>query len=208
MFVKKSDDYKEQSRKKYDKDAQNYDSGDRGHHARELYSVVLNKLEDFRFNRILDVGCGTGNLLSYISSENEVDIAGVDISPNMLEIARNKLGEVADLREGDSENLPFEDESFNMVICNDSFHHYPKPEKVLTEIRRVLEPGGNILISDPYGAFLVRLILNFKLYFNKEGDVKIYSKGELCKFLENTGYEAIECNIIPDKNAILVTASK
>jgi ubiquinone/menaquinone biosynthesis C-methylase UbiE len=208
MFTKKPKVYKEQSKDRYNKQAEKYDSGDKGKHARELYEDVLNKLDQFSFNKLLDVGCGTGNLLSLVSSKYNTEIAGVDLSQKMLEIAHNKLGDNADLREGDSENLPFDDEIFNMIICTDSFHHYPHPETVLTEIRRVLKPNGNILIADPWAATLVRLYLNISMRFNREGDVKIYSESEICKLLDNTGFKAIKWEQIIVKNAFIVTASK
>ena len=71
------------------------------------------------------------------------------ILQNILKIARDKSGEKADLRVGDSENLPFDDDTFDMITCTDSFHHYPNSENVLAEIRRVLRPQGRLLIADP-----------------------------------------------------------
>jgi len=208
MAYKKSDEYKEQSKERYDIEADEYDSGDRGYHARQLYTDIQHKLEDFSFKNLLDIGCGTGNLLSFISSKYSTEISGVDISPKMLQIANEKLGDVADLREGDSANLPFDDESFDMVICNDSFHHYPHPEMVISEIRRVLKPRGNILISDITGNTLFRFYLNLRRHFSDEGTFKIYSKDEISKLLENTQFTNIKSVLIPDKIAFIVTASK
>ena len=102
------------------------------------------------FDSLLDIGCGTGNLLSLISERYDAEIAGVDLTPKMLNIARIKIGDKADLKLGDSEYLPFDNDKFDMVICTDSFHHYPHPENVLKEINRVLKPGGSVLIADPY----------------------------------------------------------
>lgn len=208
MFSKKPKEFKEESKGRYDIEADEYDSGDRGYHARQLYPDVLRKLDKFSFNNLLDIGCGTGNLLSTISSKYDTEIAGVDISPKMLKIASEKLGSKADLREADSENLPFDDASFNMVMCTDSFHHYPHPNIVLNEIRRVLKPKGNILIADMSANTLFRFYLNLKLVFTDEGAFKIYSVDEIQKLLRNSKFINIECEMIPDKLALIATASK
>jgi ubiquinone/menaquinone biosynthesis C-methylase UbiE len=207
MLKKKSDDYKEESREKFNKQAEKFDSGSGGKHSRELYDNVLHKLDQFSFNNLLDVGCGTGKLLSLISSKYEVQLYGVDLSKNMLEIARNKLGEKADLRVGDSESLPFEDDSFEMVTCTDSFHHYPHPENVLAEVRRVLKPKGILLIADPWAPTPFRQLVNIFMHFSKGGDVKIYSESEIRELLENTCFKIIEWEQITGKNAFIVTAS-
>ena len=208
MLKKKSDDYKEESKEKFNKQAEKFDSGIGGKHSRELYADVLHKLDQFSFNTLLDVGCGTGNLLSLISSKYEVQLSGVDISKNMLEIAQDKLGEKADLRVGDSENLPFDDDTFDIVTCTDSFHHYPRPENVLKEMKRVLKPKGRLLIVDPYAPTPFRQLVNIYMHFNKSGDVKIYSKTEIHKLLENTGFKDIEWEQVAGKNAFIVTAFK
>jgi ubiquinone/menaquinone biosynthesis C-methylase UbiE len=205
MLKKKSDDYKEESREKFNKQAVKFDSDNEGKHSRELYDDVLHKLSQFSFNKLLDVGCGTGNLLSLIYNKYEVQLSGVDLSPNMLDIALDKLGEKADLRWGDSENLPFEDGSFDMVTCTDSFHHYPHPENVLSEIKRVLNPKGTLLIADPWAPTPFRQLANIYMRFSKGGNVKLYSNIEIHKLLNNTGFKNIEWEQISGKNAFIVT---
>ena len=64
----------------------------------------------------------------------------------MLEIAKNKLGNDATLILGDSERLPFEDSSFDAIVCNDSFHHYPQPDIVEKEVSRCLKQNGVFII--------------------------------------------------------------
>ncbi len=145
MLKKDAEDYKIESREKFNKQAEKYDSGNKGKHARSLYESVLNRLDELSFNNLLDVGCGTGNLLKLISSRYDTQIAGVDLTPKMLNIARIKLGDEVDLKIADSEELPFDNDKFDMVICTDSFHHYPHPDKVLGEIKRVLKQDGMIL---------------------------------------------------------------
>jgi ubiquinone/menaquinone biosynthesis C-methylase UbiE len=206
MPNKKSIDYKEETKDKFNKQAKKYDSTNYSKHARGLYDTVLIKLDQFSFNKLLDVGCGTGNLLALIFSKYDVQIAGVDLSPDMLEIARKKLGEKTDLRLGDSEYLPFDDESFDVVICTDSFHHYPHPKNALTEFRRVLHPKGRIIIADPYAPTPIRQIFNLIMPHTHEGDVKMYSEYNIRKLLENTGFNTIEWEKV-GRTAFIVTAS-
>lgn len=84
---------------------------------------------------------------------------------------------------GDSEALPFPDNAFDVVYCNDSFHHYPAPQNVLREVNRVLKPGGTFLMGDCWQPFVGRVIMNFYMRHSKEGDVKIYSEAELVSML-------------------------
>ncbi|MCZ3365230.1 MULTISPECIES: class I SAM-dependent methyltransferase [Methanobacterium] len=205
MLKNKADNYKEKSKKSFNQQAENYDAGYYGKHANALYNTVLQKLNQFSFNKLLDVGCGTGNLLSLISSKYEVQIVGIDLSPEMLNIARNKLDETADLRLCDSESLPFNDNSFDMVICTDSFHHYPNPANVLAEVKRVLKAGGNFIITDPWLATPFRQFANIFMPFNKDGDIKIYGESEIRKLLENAGFNTIEWEQL-NKRAFIATA--
>ncbi len=207
MSKKKSKDYKEETREKFNKQARSYDSGNYGRHARGLYDSVLHRLDQFSFNKLLDVGCGTGNLLSEISIKYDVQIAGVDLTPNMLDIAHDKLGDKADLRVGDSENLPFDDYSFDMVICTDSFHHYPHPDKVLIEFRRVLKIGGGLLIADPYAPTPFRQLFNLYLPHSKGGNVRMYSEAEIRELLDKAGFKSIVWERV-GKTGFIVTASK
>ena len=207
MSKKKANDYKEESKEEFNKQAEKFDTENIGKHSRELYDNIIYKLGQFSFTKLLDVGCGTGNLLSLIYSKFNVEIAGIDLSPNMLEIARNKLGENADLRLGDSENLPFENETFDIVTCTDSFHHYPNPENVLAEFKRVLKPKGTSIIADPWAPTPFRQLVNIFMQFNKGGNVKLYSEAEIRGLFENAGFKNIEWEKIAGKNAFIVTAS-
>jgi ubiquinone/menaquinone biosynthesis C-methylase UbiE len=205
MLKKDAEDYKIESREKFHKQAEKYDSGNKGKHARSLYESVINKLDVLSFNNLLDVGCGTGNLLKLISTRYDVQISGADLTPKMLNIARIKLGDKADLKVGDSEELPFDNDKFDMVICTDSFHHYPHPEKVLAEIRRVLQQDGMLLIADPYTPTPLRQLVNLYFKLSRSGDVKIYPKSDIRKLLEEAGFISIEYEHA-GTNAFIATA--
>ena len=120
---------------------------------------------------------------------------GIDLSEKMLHVAKSKLPEQVKLLLGDSEALPFPDNTFDVVYCNDSFHHYPAPMNVLREVHRVLKLGGTFLMGDCWQPLVGRIIMNFYMRHSKEGDVKIYSEAEivsmLSKYFRNVSWEQI-----------------
>jgi ubiquinone/menaquinone biosynthesis C-methylase UbiE len=99
--------------------------------------------------KVLEVAIGTGlNIASY---PPDVRLTGVDLSPAMLQIARRRaddLGRSVDLREGDAHELPFEDSSFDTVVCTFSLCNIPDVERAVTEMKRVLRPDGKLVLVD------------------------------------------------------------
>lgn len=200
-------DKKQESKAAFNQQAPTYDRDRRGRHARTLYPALLKKLSMTPFQKALDLGCGTGELLKLVlQADRSREIYGLDLSENMLEVARKKLGASAALALGDAEHLPFEDAFFDLVYCNDSFHHYPNPEKVLDEVCRVLKPKGVFLMGDLWHPGFARPIINFFMKHNGEGDVKIYSEVELRTLLspnfQNMQWEAVS------HTACIVSAKK
>jgi len=99
--------------------------------------------------RVLDVGCGTGTgLVPYLAAGCEV--SGVDVSPEMLDRARNRLGTNADLRLTDGDSLPFPDDSFDLAITTMVLHEVPAGQRVtfVEEMARVVKPRGALTVID------------------------------------------------------------
>ena len=175
---------KENSKAAFNQQAATYDKNIKGQHARSLYPVLLEKLSHIPFQSALDLGCGTGEMLKLILQDDvQKELYGIDLSKVMMAVAKSKLPEKFKLFLGDSELLPFPDNAFDVVYCNDSFHHYPAPQNVLREVHRVLKPGGTFLMGDCWQPFIGRMIMNFYMRHSKEGDVKIYSETELVSML-------------------------
>ena len=106
----------------------------------------------------LDVGCGTGELLERAARAHPGRYVGVDLSLDMLEAARRKLGTRAGLVVGSATRLPFRARGFDLVVSTSALHHWRDPETAFAEIRRVLRPGGRVAITDWCGdSFLARL---------------------------------------------------
>ncbi len=101
------------------------------------------------FGEVLEVAVGTGRNFTFYPQG--VRLSGIDLSPAMLEIARKRtkeLGVDADLREGDAQQLPFPDASFDTVVCTLSLCNIPDDRRAIAEMKRVLRPGGRLLLLD------------------------------------------------------------
>src|SRR2546430_8357849 len=89
---------------------------------------------------ILDVGCGPG-YVSAAAAERGALPTGIDFSSGMISIARKMFPKI-EFREGDAQNLPFNDASFDRVVGNFSLLHLANPERAMAEASRVLKSGG------------------------------------------------------------------
>jgi len=97
----------------------------------------------------LEVGIGTGLNLPFYPAD--VQLTGIDVSSAMLAIARrraNDLDRAAELREADAHALPFPDGSFDTVVCTFSLCAIPDERRAVSEMKRVLRPGGRLLLAD------------------------------------------------------------
>ena len=117
----------------------------------QLYSMVLSYETLKRGMEVLEVGCGTGYGLAEQAVTNpEVGFKGLDFSRNAIKRAESKFANTKNLKfiEGNSTNLPFESESFDLLFNIESSHCYTDLGKFFSEVQRVLKPGGTFLIAD------------------------------------------------------------
>ena len=102
---------------------------------------------DVAGRRILDAGCGSGPLFAALRDRGG-NVTGIDSSVRLLEVARRRLGVDADLHLADlSRPLPFADATFDDVIASLVMHYLPDWGPTLLELRRVLTPGGRLIMS-------------------------------------------------------------
>ncbi len=191
--------YKELSIKEFTKAAVIYDSGHAGIYelCKDDYPPILEELENGEFNTLLDVGCGTGPMIELLSRKYpDKHYTGLDLTPKMIEVANAKKLPNTQFIVGDSEDLPFEDESFDAVICANSFHHYPNPQKFFNGVYRVLTPNGRLVLRDyttnPVMLWMINHIeLKLANLFG-HGDVCIYPPTQIKAMCEAAGLKVVK----------------
>ena len=130
----------------------------------------INSLGFSSNDKVLDVATGTGDVALTIKKKFKCEVIGLDLSANMLEIARQKSKKNnfhdIDFIEGDAESLPFDDNTFDKLVISYGFRNLGDFEKGLSEFHRVLKPNGKLGILEflqPKSSFASK---SFKLYFN------------------------------------------
>lgn len=159
---------------------------------RKDYPDILAEMEKEEFTDVLDAGCGTGAVIALLAKKYpDKHYTGIDLSPKMIEVAAAKGTENAEFLCGDCENLPFEQDSFDVITCSMSFHHYPHPVDFFRSCERVLRPGGRLIIRDMTASpFLLKIINAVELplaHLIGKGDVACYGKKDMERFCRESG---------------------
>jgi len=130
---------------------------------------------------VLEVACGSGPGLGYLSTISKSLVAG-DISPEILKIARNHYKDSIDIRQFDACLMPFADAFFDVIIIFEAIYYLPEIEKFINECKRVLRRGGTLLIATA----------NKDLYDFTPSPYSnaYYGVVELSKLLERHGFES------------------
>ena len=144
-------------------------------------------------DRLIDIGCGTGALLHALSEANgEASLVGVDPTPEMMRIARERLPPSVRLVLGRGERLPFRDESFDVAVSASVFHYFRQPRVALAEIARVLRPRGRVVITDWCGNYLACRVCDRILRWINRAHFRAYSREECHGLIESAKFESIE----------------
>jgi ubiquinone/menaquinone biosynthesis C-methylase UbiE len=118
----------------------------------QLYHRTATQADDLSGKRVLEVGCGHGGGASYLMRTlHPASYTGLDLNPDGIAFCRRRHN-LAGLEfvQGDAENLPFPDQSFDAVINIESSIHYPDFPRFLAEVARVLRPRGHFLYADGF----------------------------------------------------------
>ena len=128
-------------------------------------------------HHVLEVGCGTGTNLK-LYQQAGCRIAGIDLSPSMIEVARSKLDREADLRIGNAAEMPFPDATFDLSFAMLTLHEMPAEIRntVIEEMIRIVKPDGSLLLMDfhpgpiafPKGWVSKAIILCFEIAGGRE----------------------------------------
>lgn len=181
---------KDKTKQHFDKTASDYNNSHDGKFVEPMYDVIVDEIQKLESGRILDVGCGNGNLFSLLP-DGKYELFGVDFSENMIVEAKMNCSNKATFSVADAEKLPFESDTFDIIVCNASFHHYIHPDTVLEEMHRVLKDGGKLLIGDPYMPTVVRSVMNVFIRFSDSGDYHIYGLDEMKKLFLKNGFNPV-----------------
>ena len=124
----------------------------------ELFVRGLFRFDQYKGKRIMDIGCGYGWFVKEFAKNGGV-VTGIDLSPAAVELTKKMLTYyklTAEIREANAEELPFADNTFDLVFSNGVLHHTPETQKAVDEAWRVLKPGGRAVISLYYRNLLLR----------------------------------------------------
>lgn len=128
-------------------------------HERRL--MVLKELLDKDARLVLDLGCATGHFTSRIDDYlKKAKVIGVDVYKPFVDLFRKKHSKLECVW-ADAHDLPFADETFDTVIVSEVIDHVFDPKKVLSEVRRVLRPGGSLVISLDETSLIFRIVWFF-----------------------------------------------
>lgn len=194
---------------------------------------VVNMVAATQPKRILDVATGTGDLAINLAKTEAEKIIGLDISAGMLQVGKDKiaaknLSTTIEMVQGDSENLPFEDNYFDAITVAFGIRNFETLEKGLAEILRVLKPGGIFVILETsvptkfpfkqgYGLYTKTLLPLIGRVFSKDRDAyaylsesaSVFPYGEkLNNILRKTGFTHVEDHPQTMGVATIYSASK
>ena len=144
-------------------------------------------------DRVLDVGCGTGALLRRLATLHPAArLAGIDPVPEMLALARRNLPSEIRLCAGWAERLPFAGGRFDVVVSCNVFHYVRQPLAALSEMNRVLRPGGRLVITDWCDDYLACRLCNLYLRLFSPAHFKVYRQRECERLLREAGHGDVD----------------
>jgi ubiquinone/menaquinone biosynthesis C-methylase UbiE len=161
---------------------------------------------------ILDVGCGGGGAVKILAqAASRGKVCGVDYSEAVLPTARRvnraliKQGRV-EIKRGSVSDLPFPDDTFDLATAFETTMFWPSPVDDLREVRRVLKPGGTLLIANE--AYADARFEERNAKWSRLANFQLQTPEETRQCLIGAGYAEVEIDIAPDNNWIAATAQK
>lgn len=152
----------------------------------------LRRLPDGAWHDVLDVGCGTGALLTAMAARfPEARLLGVDLSSAMLTAARVKLPSTAILCRGRAEALPFEAERFDLAVSSSAFHDFDDLGAAMRELCRVLRPGGAVFVTDWCADFLTTKLFARLAKLRRGADFSVPDSRRWRVLLDSAGFRDV-----------------
>lgn len=192
--MRTDNEYKELTIREFTKAADIYESNNAGIYeiCKDDYPYIAGELEKEDYQDLLDCGCGTGPMISLLYEKDpSKHYTGIDLTPRMIEVGKAKNLAGVDWVVGDCENLPFEENSFDAIICSNSFHHYPNPQRFFNSAKKVLRPGGRLILQDYTAPGPILWLMNHTemplANLVGHGDVAAYSLAQIKEFCIKAG---------------------
>lgn len=184
-------DFEKLSKDFFDMKASVYDKEELEICSEDSCLAVLEQIQDKKYKSLLDIGCGTGHLISLLSKNKKADYVGLDLSSEMVSVANKKKIKYATFVEGSADKLPFSKKSFDIVTCSESFHHYPDENKAMREAYRVLKKGGYYVVADKDVGNLVWYHNFYNRRFKNTGDCNFSNLRRAKKLMKKNGFQLV-----------------
>jgi len=149
---------------------------------------LLHYVEVTGDQKFLEVGCGNGAACKHIAENYRLNVTGVDVDPKQIHNARKDSEKKENIQffEGDSTNLTFRDNEYDIVYSSGVLHHISNWKKVLEEITRVLKPKGYYMFSDlTYSRFTTKLFKNITKNYG------FYTIEDITTFMKHNNFAVV-----------------
>lgn len=169
---------------------------------RPLHDAVLSELTALKPATVLDLGCGTGQLLTRLIREfPDANVAGLDYSSAMLSKANERA--TVPLLQGDASALPFAAGSFDLITCTESFHWYTDQRETAHQLERLLRPGGVLVIGSIAAFGSIDRGGIERLSRRLDQPIKALTGSELRGLLDNVGLEVVRQRRVPRPSVLI-----
>lgn len=143
----------------FDRRASAYDKGFEGRLSQKFYKELIEQVKLENGDKVLDVGCGTGELLRRMADKADISGCGIDVEKEMIAAAKKKCPDM-NIQIADCCSIPFDDESFDVLTSCMAYHHFSNHIDFSKEASRVLKKGKRLYIADPAFPSAFRKLIN------------------------------------------------
>lgn len=180
--------YKAKKEVRFGNRANKYDNGFEGKFIKKFYCLLLQNINIPSNSKILDVACGTGELLKQMYNKFNISGYGMDIDERMVSVAKEKCPQM-DIRQAKCDKIPFDNKSFDVITVCMAFHHFENRNGFINEAVRVIKDDGQIYIVELRLPEIIRRFVNSILHhFNVVGH--FFTPDEIFSEFEKVGIQA------------------